>query len=107
MPQEMSIAHGASKRRRARPFRSQAASFIVIAVPVVWVSCALLGLCVAPGGAVGIPEVSIKRLVNLSCHRLESSLARKLFLPPEPLGWPFVPRPQDGRGENRGLDPML
>jgi hypothetical protein len=46
MPQELGATHSATKHLRARPSRAEAASFAIIVAPAVWVSRALLGLCV-------------------------------------------------------------
>jgi hypothetical protein len=48
------------------------------------------------GSAIGAPEGLTERLVSSTSYRLKSSPVKKPFLPPEPLGWPFIPRPWDG-----------
>jgi hypothetical protein len=50
------------------------------------------------GSANGILGVLTECLVGLNGHRLKILPARKSFLRPESFGWPFVPRPWDGRG---------
>jgi hypothetical protein len=52
MPHETIVVHDASKHLRARPFRTEATSFTVIMAPMVWVSHALLGLCIDVARAV-------------------------------------------------------
>jgi hypothetical protein len=71
---EASIAHDTSKCLWARPFRAEAASFMVIKAPVAL-------------------EVLTERLVGSTGHRLKSLPVRKLFPPLEPLEKSFVPRP--------------
>jgi hypothetical protein len=43
-PREMGIMHGSSERLWARPFRTEVVSLTIIVAPMMWVSCALLGL---------------------------------------------------------------
>jgi hypothetical protein len=58
MPWQMSIVNGASKCLQARPFRTEALSFMIIMVPMVWFSHALLLLCVIVPWAV--PSVYLR-----------------------------------------------
>jgi hypothetical protein len=58
MPQESSVPHSASKRLLARPFRIEVVSFTIVIAPMVWVSHALLGLCVVVPWAV--PSVYLR-----------------------------------------------
>jgi hypothetical protein len=95
-PQEIGVAHGTSKRLRARPFRTELchhghhgphdAGFTHVAGTV----------CHRPlGDVVSIPEVLIKHPDGLSGRGLKILSTMKSFLHLEPLGWPFVPRPWD------------
>jgi hypothetical protein len=59
------------------------------------------------GGAVAVPEVLIEHLDGPTDCRPKSALARKSFLPPELLGWPFAPGLGTVEGQNEGLNPML
>jgi hypothetical protein len=54
----MSVTDGASKLLQARPFRTEATSFMIVTAPVAWVSYALLGLCIVIPWAV--PSVYLK-----------------------------------------------
>jgi hypothetical protein len=46
-PREAGVTHGASKRLRAKPFRTEVASFTIVVASTAWFSCALLGQCTA------------------------------------------------------------
>jgi hypothetical protein len=58
MARETSVTHDTSKRLWARPFRTEVASFVIIMVPMAWVSHALLGLCIVVAWAV--PSVYLR-----------------------------------------------
>jgi hypothetical protein len=96
----MSVMHGTSKHLRARPFRTEIASFAVGVAPAMWVSCALLGLCIIVPWAMPpvLPVVPIERMGGLNGRGQRILSVMKPFPYREPLGWPFVPHPQDGRG---------
>jgi hypothetical protein len=97
MPRETSVTHGASKRLLAMPFGTETASFMVVMAPVTWVSCAAGTVHRHPlGGASGIPVVPTECMCGLNGRGLKIRPVKKLFSYREPLGWPFVPRPQDG-----------
>jgi hypothetical protein len=74
---EMSVVHGAFEHLWARPFRTEATSFLIITAT----------MCHHPlGDIIGIPKVPTECLVGPTDRRLKSSPMRKPFLPPEPLG---------------------
>jgi hypothetical protein len=58
-------------------------------------------IVVASKAQVGVPEVLTERLVSPTGRRLKSSLVRKPFPPPEPLGQPLAPRPWNNRGSKQ------
>jgi hypothetical protein len=59
------------------------------------------------GNAVGAPKVTTECPVGSTCRRLRSPSAKKLFLPPEAIGWIFVPRSWDMQGSKQRPHPDI
>jgi hypothetical protein len=99
-PWQTGVAYGASECLCTRPFRTEAASFVIVMGPrdtgstrVARTTCHH-----PPYDATGTVEVLTGQLVASSGRRLKILPVRKLFLRPDHLGWPSVPHPWGRQG---------